>query len=454
MAFVDKDKNKFRIRFRKEGKLQSLKDSYTHKTLYFPTRETAETYLKNLNMKDDYRFTLTHLRDTWENQFADFKEQLPKFEKWHKQTAPATYDRAIYNLQHYVFPFFLGNKEENNPLSWRLHFREFKEHLESAKTIKKNRNKKSGTTLLSPASQNHVLNALNLFLKFLWEEKHFQDVPPKCPLIDRKKLGRRTAEDLISPDEFNRYLNGFDKLLASYRTEMELQDTTDKRKEVLLDQMIKTLQVRDMLMVLYHTGMRLGEVLGLSIGDFVQKELDDRKLSKMLAQHNIKSLGYIRLKSQLASKEDGVVSRKPLKTKRSMSYEDGRYIPIVDDECFAVLKRLNLAARRKSPNQSLDYLTSGHVLYFDSITKGVAYYKLKQVYEILQAGGQATKWKPWHCNRHSRTTELTKETFNSEIIKLIIGHTSRQYERYVHLAGEVLESEVDEKYILGIEDEA
>jgi integrase len=207
-----------------------------------------------------------------------------------------------------------------------------------------------------------------------------------------------------------------------------------------------------MFTVLFFTGMRLGEVLGLSVGDFVQKELDDKKLSKILAQYNIRSLGYIRLKSQLDFIEDGVVNRKPLKTKTTMTYEDGRFIPIVDENCFKVLKELNRQAISRNKTKTTDYLKSGNVLYFDFISKGTAYYKLNQVYEILRKRKVVTKWKPWHCNRHSRSTELTKETFNSEIIKLILGHSSRQYETYVHLAGEVLENEVDDKYILGFGD--
>jgi site-specific recombinase XerD len=452
MAYVDPDKKKFRIRFRKDEKLQTLKDPYTHKTRYWSDRGEAEKFLRTLNMTEDYKFTLTLLRETWESQFVDFKKQLPEFEKWHKKSAPLTFDRAIYNLQHYVFPFFLGVKGESNPLSWRIHFKEFKEHIEKSKTIKKNVNQTGGQTILKPASQNHVINALNLYLKFFWEMNHHQDMPPKCALHDKKKLGRRTAEDLISIDEYHAYVRGFDLLAETYK--MKAETTKAERRKLTHEKQVqKIIQVKQMFIVLYHSGMRLGEVLGLAVGDFVQKELDDKKLSKMLAQHNIKSLGYIRLKSQLDNVKNGLVSRKPLKTKRTMSYEDGRYIPIVEQGCFEILKELNQKAISRSKNQTIQHLKSGQVLYFDGISKGVAYNNLVKVYEMLKEMKIVTRWKPWHCNRHSRSTELTKETFNSEIIKLILGHSSRQYETYVHLAGEILENEIDDKYILGFGEE-
>ncbi|GEM_PF-3641285 len=132
-----------------------------------------------------------------------------------------------------------------------------------------------------------------------------------------------------------------------------------------------------------------------------------------------------------------------------MSYEDGRFIPIVERECFDVLKQLNQKAILRSNNQTIQHLKSGHVFYFENISKGVTYSELAKVYEILKERKIVTRWKPWHCNRHSRSTQLTKDTFNSEIIKLIIGHSGRQYETYVHLAGEILENEVEDEFILG-----
>jgi hypothetical protein len=83
MAYVDQDKKKFRIRFRKDGKLQTLKDSFTNQTRYWTDPKEAEKFLKTFKMTDDYKSTLALLRESWENQFVNFKKQLPEFEKWH-----------------------------------------------------------------------------------------------------------------------------------------------------------------------------------------------------------------------------------------------------------------------------------------------------------------------------------------------------------------------------------
>ncbi|GEM_PF-6310764 len=64
-------------------------------------------------------------------------------------------------------------------------------------------------------------------LIFFSADKVSHDMAPKCALHDKKKLGRRTADDLISSEEYKAYL--------------------------------------------YHSGMRLGEVLGLAVGGLCSK---------------------------------------------------------------------------------------------------------------------------------------------------------------------------------------
>lgn len=203
------------------------------------------------------------------------------------------------------------------------------------------------------------------------------------------------------------------------------------------DAIVRMKETLDLYIICRHTGMRISEALGLGFGDFYPHSLDDNNLIKLIKKNDMTTLSFIILESQLGDydEENEKWKREPLKTKKSISLDNTRTIPIFSDqiECHELLKNKFFDAKDFYNIEDIGEFkrNKGQYLFFRNINKNIASGYLKKVYSDL--AGKLEKWKSFHCLRHTRATELISQTHDATLLKLILGHKSRVYERYVHL---------------------
>lgn len=336
----------------------------------------------------------------WKSKFYDFTKLLEIFEKDVKIAAPNSWENTIYYLEHYAFPFFLGEKQCNNLNSWCVHYGDFTEWLKTCKTSKGNRE-------LSYSTKNHVVSALNSFMVSMKKRGQVEDIE-KCPKFPTHMLNARTAEDVLSAEECTEV----------YAKLFEISEDS-----------------AHFFLVLLHTGLRLSEGLGLSLDDVYEGEPGHEVLRRLLKSRDLHSYGYISLWSQVANgnhpRNDFQVKRKPLKGRKKMDSLSGRTVPILDKKAFNIL-----VSRFNKCDQQLSKAQYGsdpkNYLLFDGLTKGTFASHLKRAYESL-AGRY--RQKSAHCLRHTCATELAgKALGDTTLCKMVLGHKDEETtSRYVHL---------------------
>ena len=154
------------------------------------------------------------------------------FLKEKKKTVPKSWERTEWNLLHYVFPFFLYEKKEHNTGLWATYFEDFKEWLEEATTIRKNKLSEDGNNILSISSMNKIIGDLNGYLHHLFKKRHLLMPPPKCDYFDGAEDGYRSEEDIVDDEEYKLVLRGFDALINSKELELTIapvEITTEKK---------------------------------------------------------------------------------------------------------------------------------------------------------------------------------------------------------------------------------
>jgi integrase len=112
---------------------------------------------------------------------------------------------------------------------------------------------------LSIAFVNHCITVLNNFLHWSFLKNHAAP-SPKCPRFPDHLEGSRGIEDVIDPQEFEL-----------------IKDFIKRRKDGKI--------YSDLYHILYHTGLRLNECLGLSIGDFMKAPIPHKGPLKQLKLH-------------------------------------------------------------------------------------------------------------------------------------------------------------------------
>lgn len=271
-----------------------------------------------------------------------------------------------------------------------------------------NTGKKTKNDGLAYSSRNSVIGAVNLFLDVM-ARKGKCERPPKCRKFPRHLMNRRTADDVISEEEA--------KII--HRRLSDLDETG--------------LAV-DFFLALMHTGLRLGEGLGISLADFSPGIPDVALIKGAVQRHGLKCFGYISLESQLASaihprKIDVTVPRKPLKDRKRIDAKGSRTIPVLDKDAYnALAQRFNeqsdlLEDKKFGPSKS-DYLL------FDGLEKNRFSRLLREAYE-----GKSFKHKSPHCARHTFATNLAGITHaDTGFCRLVLGHKDEDTTLgYVHL---------------------
>ncbi len=372
------------------------------KTLHITTEEEAAQFCKAWQANHNASLERHERLTSWKNQFHNFDKLIHDFTLEKQEEAPNSFQSYVQFFENYVLAFFLGELKLNNPASWPHKFEQFRTWLLSVKKIRKGKTEK-----LSYASRNHCIKSLNAFLTML-ERRGLIESFQKCRYFPDSKLTRRDESSVIPAETQILILNELNK--------------------------IDPLSA-DLFLTALHTGMRLNELLGLSLADFFHGELDNEFLKNALAPHHLKPIAFIQLESQPKNSlhirsTNGKVERKPLKGKHKIDPEYSRTIPIFDRHAFEVLAKLwnyqlGLYNQRTHGKDPKNYLL------FDGLNKNTYSNHLRAAQKNLKL----PKYFVPHDCRHSYSTWLvTVSGGNYALAKLILGHGSIDVtERYVHI---------------------
>lgn len=379
-------------------------------TLHIKSDEEADLFMRNKMAETEAASIRIKRKLEWQQKYFNYEEELlPLYEKNRRAEAPNSYKNQLYYMRQYVLPFFLGQKDCNNPLNWYLHFESFKEYLLTTKAAK-------GGKELAYNTRNHCVIAMNTFLDCIAKKNNLREEIKKCDLFPEHLMNKITFEDIYK--------------------ESEIQNLIPALAE------INSIS-RDFFILLARTGMRINEARGLSLNDLIKGEIPKESVNRMLSNFGIKTVVYIHLVSQPASRKhselrdkNGSVLRKDLKGKRKKRDQDkGRYIPVSDDQLIQILKsrrelQADLLKKKIWTDKKSDYLL------FDDINISTFESDLAKACEKCQI-----KYKSPHMLRHAFGTMLADTTFgNHSVAQLIMGHEDPSTTaNYVHLAGQLRE---------------
>lgn len=390
---------KYYIRYWENGKNKTISTDITG---HFYSREAARDWLKSKKaekaQQELEKYIKAKARYEWRNKYHNFDETLEKFEIDHKKKAPNSYKNTRTYLERFVFNYFGSHRGLNNFNSWYRDYYQFKEWLETTAT------RKDGKPL-SYSTRNHIICALNLFMKFCEKRGYLQkEFHRVCEVFPQSEIDKtaRNLSDLINEEEFKNIKGKLDK-------------------------------AKDFFTVLYHTGMRFNELYSLPYtAVYPGKEKVDKMIVERLEEHGYKIYGYLILKDQLVNKsknrkiKDGQLDRKPLKSKKDTTAKNWRIIPIIDKETWNIIvKRYNRASRDHERKKYKSSRAEDYLL-FDTVNHNTLNRELRKVTD-----------KGYHACRHSRSTFLIK-ILDIALTRIILGHSSmKAFNRYWHLNEEM-----------------
>lgn len=340
---------------------------------------------------------------SWRSQYHDFEALLERYAGWQKKNAPNSWTSAVYYLERWVFPFFLGDHQSANVNDWHLLFQQFRDWLQAPEVLVKRKRKEP----LAVSTQNNIIKALNTFLKCLHAYRLIDPASVlECPAYPEHMLATRDASAVILEPERDKILA---RLRASYPP------------------------AADFFLILWHTGMRFNELFSLPITALFKGEIQHDKLKKRLEMLNIQYHGYLYLNSQGvyddgSREEDGSILRKPLKGCKTISPKNARVIPIRSKDVWNVL-----ATRYKA---GLELCATGvygpdrkEYVFFEDAEWNKTVGALREAYQHFKM-----EPKGYHSCRHTFVTLLVGETGDEMLTRMITGHkTAKSFERYQHV---------------------
>lgn len=363
----------------------------------------AILYCKKWDAEHDAMKTRVRRKLEWSKKFFDFSRLLTIYENAKKEDAPNTWQDCSNNIKYYVFPYFLSLKNENNINNWSFHYEAFRSHLEKTESMKKKGLRKT----LAYSTINHIINSLNGFVEVMYRWR-FIERKDKCRHFPSSLLTQRSEDAVIDP-----------KLQHLIYSSLRFRDERSA----------------DFFLVSLHTGMRLNELMGLSLRDFHCGEINSDFMKRALKPYRMIPYGYITLESQPKSRADlrtdkGEIERKPLKGKKSIDHEDCRIIPIFDKRAYNTIVKLWNLQRVSYEQNKYGYNLSDYLL-FDGLKASTYYNNLIKVQQKLKISKLFTP----HCTRHTYSTWLADRTGgNYTLCRMILGHTDVEMTmRYVHI---------------------
>jgi len=367
------------------------------------TDAEAEAFCRRWDAKFDALKSRLHKKLAWQGRFHNFVELVTLYEKARQEEAPNSWEDCVSFLKYYILPFFLEVKEEHNINNWHYHFEAFRDYLETTPLLKRKRLKKT----LAYSTMNNIIHALNAFIRTMYRRRLITH-PDRCRQFSNHKLNRRTDQAVIEPT-----------LQTWIYTALQAVNTTSA----------------DLFWVSLHTGMRLNEILGISLADFFSDPPECDVIRRALAPYHLKPYGFISLNSQPAlprSLRDAHqrVPRKPLKGKKRIDPEDCRIIPVFDQDAYHLLiQRWN---HQQHAYRSKRYGSDPHdYLLFNGISRNIYARHIREVQKHLKIDKLHTP----HDTRHTYSTWLAEQTGgNYALCRMILGHSNVDITmRYVHL---------------------
>lgn len=332
----------FYITYRtKRPNSKRYKKNYLHNKdgtiVSFTSKAAAQKYQKSLRAKEDAKNSLKVLREQMAQKYGDHFEFLTAYLKQRKRDFPKNWERSEWNMLHYVFPYFLYELKKGNTEEWCNYFDDFTDKLEDVTTIRKNR----GKSKLSISSRNKIIDDLNGYMTFLFKKRYLLTVTPKCDYITGAEDSYRNGDDIVENAEYQLVLQKFDEMIGVKEFEKTQNGIKVKKIRSLNLQIQRLIESKLLYIICRHTGMRVSEALGPGFGDYFPSAVKDDNLNKIIAKNELTTLGYIILKSQLGAydRQNQKWKREPLKTKKKISLDNARTIPIFSDqsECDAIL---------------------------------------------------------------------------------------------------------------------
>lgn len=354
----------------------------------------------------------------WTEKYYNFASLLDDYVKKQKRKSPYGWKNNVHYLKYYVLPYFLEISQNNNINGWHLDYPKFRIWLEDEATLIRNKNIK-----ISYCSKNHSIKALNTFMKHLQQDGIIQTYHV-CEAFDESKLRERTIDDVITEDEswiiYNQLLD------LGHQNEAEY------------------------FLLMFWTGMRFNEGLGLSLADIYKGEITRDSFKNLLRRNLIfytespnvpndylyRYFGFLTLSSQpdndgsksIVRNELDHILRKPLKMKKAINEKNNRVIPIVNQELWDALSRRAKDAYQKWKKGELQSNNKSDYLLFENITQTTSTARLKEAFEKANL-----KYRSWHCCRHSRGTFLHGRTGDKELTMQWLGHSSEKvHNKYLH----------------------
>jgi len=365
------------------------------------TEIDAEEFCKRFDRKYDSLQRRLSEKMKWKTHFFNFEKTLERFQASRKEDAPNSWQADEYYFNYYILDFFLNQKDENNLNNWHFHFEDFRDYLSTVRPLKQ----RVGKKCLAYATRNSIIKSLNAFLRFMWRRREVE-AEYKCRYFSKSLIARKSMESVI-PEDHQKII--YERLKS------------------------ENPMAADMFWVALNTGLRLNELLGLSLADFFPGEPSYKPLLMSLKNLSLAPIGYLLLESQPSNSvvlrdPTGKVIRKPLKGKKLIGEHENRTVPIFDKQTFNILARLwNKQRTRREQGHYGD--SPADYLLFDGLNKNVYSNALKKAQRSLK-----TKFTP-HDTRHTYSTWLAEVSAgNFMLCKIILGHSNLDVTlRYIHM---------------------
>ncbi len=365
-----------------------------------PTEEAAQAWAKN-HLPTLLKKEVALLNNQQWRSKSEVALLAHQFEAFKKLEFPKSYWQTTGALQNYVLPYFVTIADLPDPNSWYPHHQRFKVWLLSDANL-------PGTSKkLSVSTANKAINSLNKFCE--WLRDHHQSLTyDSCrPLkaYPNKMLNRRGARDLVTEEDMVLAVNS----LRAKGNDLEA----------------------DGILVQRHTGMRLSELLGLSLSSLTTQVPD--KLKETFKSLGIDTIyGAIYLDSQpkhgyITRGIDGSISRVPLKWRPEISPKYARTIPIHDKAVWNILAT-RFQAQKDLLAKTLHGPNKENYLLFDKGQRTPYMAAVKEAYVSL---GLIPKVS--HLLRHTRITELTMLGMDDKMLELLMGNKALAQKLYQHI---------------------
>jgi hypothetical protein len=277
----------------------------------FKTESEVIIYMPLLEAKYDSQKQDKLRRESWHDRYYNFIGLKDQYLEYAKEKSPRNYKAKVGNLENYVFHFFLNEKRIDNLDLWFPHFMEFRQWLKNVKSF---RNKEQ---CLMPNTINHCIVELNIFLEFMAKLGNCK-MQPRCEIFnDAAENSKKGLDSVFSDKEAN---------------------------EVYEFLNLKNPAYADAFWLLLKTGTRISEFRGIGPSNVKLGEIPQKSLNKLINDSGLSDYKcFVFFNSQVDQKskirEDDKIKFVPLKSKKTITPEYTRYVPIFDAKAFSIIKK-------------------------------------------------------------------------------------------------------------------